>query len=252
MKSLSFWAKRNPVKARVIIVLLHVLLIALALNTGIELYKSGISLPVSLLYVITILFFVVALLYPSKRKKDSRFTRQQFYRVQKTCDFIIGACSFIMILGLANNYYNSDFQNAARAASSGLYKITDKKPTAEEILASLAYRNKSTLTHSEKRILKIAFRQQLKIYAKAKLQHDDEAAGKAVLIILSIIGAIGLLALLAGLACTLSCNGSEAGAILLAVLGTTAIIWLLVVVIRKISHHKKKESTAVPDTKNAN
>jgi len=115
-----------------------------------------------------------------------------------------------------------------------------EKPTAAAILASLAFRNKSTLTRPEKRILKTEFKHQLKVYVKAKLTKDDEAAKKAVLIILSIIGAVGLVFLLAALACSISCNGSTGIAVLVGILGLVAIIYLLTFAINKIQQHHKK------------
>ncbi len=238
MKRLSRWARLHPIKARTAIVLLHILLIVLAVFTGIALLTLGIMLPVFLLYATALLFITIVFFYPSKKEKSTRYTRQYFYPLQKTFDFIIGACSFLMITAIANKFYNEGIQGNAYAASTS---ITGKRPTAEEILASLSYRDKKTLTGTERRILKSTFRQQLKLYVKAKLQHDNDTATKVLLVILAIIAAVGLLYLLAALACTVACNGSAAGAILIALLGVAGVTWLLIFTIRKITHHKKKE-----------
>ena len=120
--------------------------------------------------------------------------------------------------------------------------ITKATPSAEEILASLQYRDKSSLTRQEKRILKEEFKKQIKIYAVAKITGNKDGASKAVLIILTIIAAIGLLTLLAALACSLSCNGSDAAAVIVGVLGAAAIIWGTIVLVNRISRGPKKKS----------
>jgi len=79
-------------------------------------------------------------------------------------------------------------------------------------------------------------------YTKAKLKGDKTTGEEIALIILTCIAAVGLLYLVAALACTLSCNGSDAAAIIVAVLGTVAVIWGAVAVIRSINrkHAKSK------------
>ena len=66
---------------------------------------------------------------------------------------------------------------------------------------------------------------------------------KYLFVLLAIIVAVGLLCLVAGLACSLSCSGSDVAAVFVGVVGTVAVIWLLVYVIKVISRPKKKEKT---------
>jgi hypothetical protein len=115
-----------------------------------------------------------------------------------------------------------------------------KDPTAEQILASLKYRDKSSLTRLEKRILKAEFKKQLKVWTLAKITGKKEEGDKAGLIILAIIGAIGLFFLVASLSCSLSCNGSDAAAVAVLLLGTAAIVLGLIAVIRSINRKKRK------------
>jgi hypothetical protein len=130
------------------------------------------------------------------------------YIRQKSCDFLLAASTFCMLLCLANKNTGSVYFSPSASASSGINIKETKKPTAAEILASLAYRDKSTLTRSEKRILKQEFKTQLKNYAIAKLSGNQAEGDRAGLIILAIIVALGLLYLVAALSCGIACNGS--------------------------------------------
>jgi hypothetical protein len=241
MTKLSLWAKYHPSKARIVIVLLHLLLNMLAVYTGIALLQPGLTLAAPLVYLAILLFFTTVLLYPGAKQTNKHFTKRHLYLIRKSFDVILAACSFLLVCFTANEYLNNNVFITAFTAGASVNTKDDKKQHAAEILASLTHRNKNTLTRSEKRILKNEFRRQLKVYIKAKLMKDDEEGSKALLIILAIIGAIGLTLLLGALACSIACNGSEAIAVLVGILGLTAIVFLLIVVIKKIKEHKKEE-----------
>ena len=241
MVKLSLWAKYHPAKARTLIIFMHLVLNALAVYTGFALMQLDINIPAVLIYITTLLFFAAVLLYPRRQGIHIYFNKRQLYRIRKSCDFTLGICSFILVCFTFNNYKNDANTIAAFTAQAASFSKGGEKPSASAILASLSYRDKKTLTRSEKRILKTEFRHQLKVYVKAKLTKDDEAAAKSVFIILSIIGAIGLTLLLASLACNISCNGSEAAAIIVSIVGLAAIIWTLIIVINAIKRHKKKD-----------
>ena len=76
------------------------------------------------------------------------------------------------------------------------------------------------------------------------IRGDRQAKADAGLKILAIVAAIGLLLLVGALACELSCNGSDAAAIIVGVLGTAAIIIGLVAVLKAI---KKKQQRRVQE-----
>ena len=79
------------------------------------------------------------------------------------------------------------------------------------------------------------------------MKGNKDGDAKAGLIIVTIIAALGLLYLVAALACSLSCNGSDAAAVVVLILGLAAIIWGTIAVINRISRgpkKKKKESPA--------
>ena len=159
---------------------------------------------------------------------------------------MLAATTFCMIVILAGN--NSiPSQIFQPLLGSTVSNSTKENKTVEEILASLKYRDKSTLTRQEKKILKQEFKNQLKIYTVAKLSGNKGDAGDAGLIILAIVAALGLLYLVAALSCSLSCNGSDGAAVAVVVLGTAAIVLGLVFVIKSINRKSRsKVETQAP------
>jgi hypothetical protein len=242
MRKLSLWGKNNPWKARLIIIFSHVILFQLAWFTGNELVSTGINLPGYLKYLIVLISFLTFITYPSAKNK-STYKIVSYYTRQKICDFLFALSTFGMVVCLTAPGENiSTFFSDIHASTLPSIEKGKTKPKAAEILASLEHRDKSTLTHSEKRILKKEFKKQIGIYIKAKITGDKEESGHAGLIILAIIGALGLFLLVSALACSLGCNGSGTGAIAVFVLGTAAIVFGLLAVIRAIERKGKKQS----------
>lgn len=190
--------------------------------------EMDITVPGNLGYITLLIFIMVALLYPSRNNTIS--SRKYFYIKQKSCDALLAACTFIMTVSITNNQLYPIATSSSYANSISI----SKPPTAEEILASLKYRDKKTLTKQEKKILKQEFKKQLKIFTKATLSGNKKDADNSALVVLVIIGAIGLTILLAALVCSISCGGADGLAVAVALLGLTAIIWASVALIRRI------------------
>ena len=242
MKTISYWARDNKVKARLLIILIKLLLAALAIYMALLTFSLNEHASVSFLYPVFLLFIVAVFLNSYFIDKRKNLSRHIFYRIQTSVYFIVSVCSFLVIFILANNYLFQITPGETSYAGVAFNNIvTPKKETAAEILESLKYRDKSTLTRYEKRILKKEFKKQLFIYVKAKATGDAHTAGEAGLIILTILGALGLFVLIASLSCSLSCSGSDTAAAIILLLGTAGIIWLSIFTIRKISHWKRKE-----------
>jgi len=240
MRKISLWARHHRPSAISSLIVIKLLLAALAYYIGSALLDLSIHIPFFVLLSAMAVFLLAALLYPSRRQYSG--SKKQRYTWQKSCDFTIAACCFLMIASLVNS--NGAVSGITDSFASQV--TTVKTPTAEEILASLKYRDKSTLTRQEKRILKDEFKKQLKLYAVAKVTGNKDGAGKALLITLTIIGAIGLLYLVAALACSLSCNGSDFAAVVVALLGTAAIVWLVIVLIKRITRGPKMKNKTEP------
>lgn len=236
MKQLSLWAKKNPRKARLIIIVSHLLILVLAWFTGSEISGLSDELPAYLKIIFVLVFIIAAFTYPVKKS-----TPGYSYAKQKTCDFLLALSTFGMVTGIAaSGEISFGTLSPLYASTPSAINNNKKDPTAEQILASLKHRDNSTLTRAEKRILKAEFKKQLKIWTLAKISGNKEKGGQAGLLILAIIGAVGLFYLVAALSCSLSCNGSDAAAIVVLLLGTAAIVLGLIAVIRSINRQKRK------------
>lgn len=235
MKKISYWASRHIKTARLLLVCIKFLLIALAYYTGMELYKMEVILPSDEInYIALLVLFIVIVIYP--RRTKTVLSKNRAYIKQKTCDFILPLCSFIIIATTVNN------GGAVTYHSSAYGSAILKNPTAQEILAS--GKTKAMLTRTEKKILKREFYKQLKIYASAKITGNEETSGKAWKIILAIIACVGLVYLLAVLACNLSCSGSDAAAAIVLVLGITGLVFGMIALMKRIHRGPKKPKEA--------
>ena len=236
MKQLSLWAKKNHRKARLIIIVSHLLILLLAWFTGSEISGLSDELPGYLKIIFVLVFIIAAFSYPVKKSKPG-----YSYAKQKTCDFLLALSTFGMATGIAaSGAISFGSLSPLYASTPSAINNNMKDPTAEQILASLKYRDKSTLTRAEKRILKAEFKKQLKIWTLAKISGNKGEGDKAGLLILAIIGAVGLFFLVAALSCSLACNGSDAAAIVVLLLGTAAIVLGLIAIIRSINREKRK------------
>lgn len=237
MKNISTWARQHIAEARICIVMLKVLLISAAFFIGNSLLSMKIILSEAAGIVFIFLFVLVALVYPYRQ---NRISKKLFYIKQKSCDFLLATAGFLMMIFFVNNRLYS-FLSPSNSYASRSATIKSDPPTAEEILKSLQYRDKKTLTRQEKRILKHEFKKQAKVYVKSKITGHKSEADKALLIILTIIGALGALYLVAALSCSLACNGSDAAALAVAILGLAGVIWATMAIIRRISRGAKKK-----------
>jgi fatty acid desaturase len=238
MRKISLWAKHHPLQAILFIIIIKILLAIIAFFIGSALLKMGFYIPFIVFIISIIVLLAAVFFYPSRH--FAGLSKKQFYIRQKSCDLAIAICAFVMIGTLVNNNFIIPHSTVSFASNS----IIKTSPTAEEILASLQYRDKSSLSKQEKKILKHEFKKQLKVYAKAKLRGKKDEAAKALWIILTVIAAVGLLFLLAALACSLPCSGAEGAAVAVMIIGLVAIIWGAVVLIKRISSGPKQKENS--------
>src|ERR1700752_3784405 len=100
MKKISAWAKKNPWKARLMIIVSHILILLLAWFTGSNISGLSDTLPGYLKIVFVLVFIIAAFSYPVK--KDHSIGRSGFlYAKQKTCDFLLALSTFGMVTGIA-------------------------------------------------------------------------------------------------------------------------------------------------------
>jgi len=234
MRKLSLWAKHHPAHARTIIIFSHCLLIYLGYFLGVQLLETNTVLSPLWLYLFIGIFFISGATYPSKK---GNYTKRKIY------DLVVACCSFFMVLCLSNQLNTPvsvyETAHATTAVNPSPYKYAE----AKKLLEQFKNGEKTKFTSKGKRIIRKEFNYQLLQYAKAKITGDKKSGEEAGLIILACIAAVGLFILLMGLACSLSCNGSDAAAIVVGVLGTAAIVWGLIALIRSIQRKKSHSKT---------
>jgi len=247
MKQISLWAKYHKTSARIIIVFSSLLLLIGGTITGSLLKDLNIILPKELLFAIALIYLIALIYYPVKSIKR-KLTGHNFYVRQKKMDCVLIASSFLLMACISNDGFKplnaiNIFQPAAASLpSTPGDSLTTKYKSITAFSASLKDANGNSLKWKEKK-------KQLLHQVKAIRKADELSEGaKIALIILSVIVALGLLALVASLACSISCSGSGAGAILVGVGGTALVVFLLVIAIRAINGKKKMkaEKQAVP------
>ncbi|HUR65019.1 MAG TPA: hypothetical protein VMZ03_01610 [Chitinophagaceae bacterium] len=238
MKELSLWAKEHVLSARIIIILSSFLLAALGIVTGLLLRDMQVSIPALALIFFSLTFITGILFYP--RKKTNR--RRIPYRRQKTCDTLLTGSVFLMILFLGNHprqilNYSSPFVPAS-ASHSSLPKDSSFKTykTVAAFTASMKDKDGKLRKWKERKKM---LKEQVRAIKHAKEPSDG---GKVALIALSVLVALGLIYLVAALSCSISCGGSGALAVIVAIGGTALVVFLLVVVIRRILGKKKRET----------
>ena len=220
MKKISLWAKHHPEWSWIIIIICQLLIYNAGMYTGGLLDSMGIHIPVLVFLISVSLFLLTFLIYPNATR------RQQSYAFQKTCDLLIGLSAFVCICF----YYNSNTRvtsiNAYSSLQGSLF-IKAKKDTSAN----------ATVTLSKKEQ-----RQQLKKYRSLmrqyKKEHPNDSSGKALVITLIVIGGLLGLGIVAALACSLSCSGADAAALLVGVGGIIGVIWLCVHLIKRVLRKK--------------
>lgn len=233
MRQISTWASQHVRAARLLIVLIKTTLYLLAAYTGLLLANTEITVSTDVVNaaVLCTVLFVLAL-YPNRNNKHIK--RKFSYARQKVCDFLLPVCSFLVIACAVNNAGSSSYFPVSFA--SGI--VSD--PTAAQILAS--GKTKAELTKKEKRILHHEFKKQLKNYAFAKIQNDQQKADYSWKIVLAVIALLGLTFILAALVCELSCSGSDAAAVAVGILGLAGLIWAFVAFVNHVKRPRKPKS----------
>jgi hypothetical protein len=247
MKKVSRWAKHHIVPARIIIVFSFITLTLLGILTGTLLSGMDIYLPAALMMGMVTIYLTGLIAYPAKSLKGKKMTAAAFYIRQKSCDLLLAASTFCMIVYFSNQpgqllRYSTSLNAAIPTHTSFPKDSTVKihKPIAA-FAASLKDETGKKLKWKERRKL-------LKEQVKSIKKSDLSRGAKIALIILSVFVAAGLLALILALSCELSCSGAEGAAVLVGVGGVILIGLLLVLVIRGILGKKRKKKRDIaPD-----
>lgn len=242
MRQISFWAKAHKWQSRAIIVLIYILLNIIGFFTGQLLKDIHVIIP-SFYFTGYILFTIILwVCYPGKHTRPVIKVSSYVYR--KTFDLLLGAVTYLMIIYAGNNKEHLFMKSEPAQA----FKVVHSKdsayynnPLIRNFIETIQKNDVNKLTTKQK--IKLV-KQQIKIVQKDKTLSKGE---KAILIILSVFVAMGLLAGVGALSCSLSCSGSEAAAAIVGLGGTFLIIFLLVVVIKRITKGRRKKDIQVEE-----
>jgi uncharacterized membrane protein len=239
MRKISLWAKNHKLQARLSIVIIYILLNGLGIITGILLHELKITFSTVVLSSLTGIFLSAVFLYPSKYEKGEKLSRQKFYIKQKSCDFILAASTFCVVIFLGNRpdkfFFSTSIIHATVLNPTRVNDSVKAYKTITSFSASMKDANGKLLKWKErKKLLKEQVRE-------IKGSNELSTGSKIVLIILSAVVAAALLYLVAALSCTLSCSGSDGAALLVGIGGLALVIFLLVIAIRAINGKKGKK-----------
>lgn len=240
MKRISVWARHNQFQARIVIIISWILLTLIGIYIGITLKEMNSIMPKSILAISIIGYLIIFLIYPFKGQRKTK-TIISFYVWQKTCDMVVAVASFLIVICVANNpkILFSGYQIAFAVNMEKMLTPSDSIHTTYKSIKefSLAMKGKDGRLLSWKERKKLLKTQVHEIRKADGISKNN----KGLLIFLSVIVALGLLVLLGAAACSLSCNGSDAAAAIVGIGGTIVLVWLLILVIRKINGKSKKK-----------
>lgn len=225
MKNLSYWGKQHPVQARMIITLCHVLLVINAFTLGLLSYFNDIAVAWWVPLALGNLFFLAYFFYPSKCVRAGLFRHS--YQKQKALDFIlVSSYALLISIGL-NQWAFAPNQTTFSSSPNAVLMAQKLKPETQE-----------ELSRKDKKLNLRAAIQSIKTNLKTikeELKAADSKGGKGWLIALTIVLALALGYVVTGLSCSIACSGQEGLAWAALIVGWAGIIWLSIIVIKKIA-----------------
>ena len=243
MYRLSLWGRHHVWTARFLILASYVLLNGLGWALGEQLALNGIYLTQAHFYLGTVLVLIPFFAYPSKhRKKDFK----HFYRFQKTCDGLLVAGTFVLIVCLAQPQSLPEPWMGLHAGATEVVTPTTTKPAVQKKSVFRKVANGAIKWLGVDRAVQKKIVKQWQQIQKGYKQ--TSTGGKIALITLSILIAIAVLYLVAALSCSLACSGNDALAVIVLFLGVGAVILLLVKVIQRITRGPKPKAPAATDS----
>lgn len=240
MKKISFWAKNHVWESRLLIILFYILLNCIGIFVGRLLSELDVLLTGSFFTLCTIITLFLWIYYPVK-KSTGKVRKLSAYSTRKLFDFSLITVTFLMIIYIGNHWEYLSIKvenaNATKIIRTTKDSAFENSILIKSFISSIKNTDVNKLSQREKiRIIK-------KQVKKIDEQKEMSKEGKIALIALSVIVAIGLLYGVAFLSCSISCGGSQALAIIVAVGGLALVLFLLIKVIKRISKgpSKKKE-----------
>lgn len=243
MMSLSYWAKKHILQARLLIVLLHTLGITLAFEMGVVSYVwNGRAWPLSVLVVLAAVMLGLRVFFPAS--VGCMLSERLYWR------------SRVMMGALVLTIWSFVAVSANRTAEWANMPdpISQVVPHAQVPVAygQLPYlMTESAAVQKGKSLLKgwSTWKKryiQKKIYRAMRNQPKNEEAA-VLLTILTILVACALALLIASLSCELSCSGQESASILLLIVGGGGLIVGTIAVIASIWRKNRNNPATAPE-----
>jgi hypothetical protein len=244
MKQISIWAYSHVWKARLLVILLHILLVTIAIYWGIQFNVLDGQVIEAALYLLTVIYLLLYLLYYGVK----RWKRYYWYRaVMHTTMALV---SFLLVFAYTASIRNFESNNSVMASVIEPSKNGQKfkHPEAEQLLQLIKKGEVTKLKKAERKLLRSELKYQLHRFKEARQKGDKENSGNAGLIILTIVLALVAFIGVSSLACEISCNGNDGAAVVVFLLGTAAIVFLMIVVFKSLKKRKQPSGTTKSET----
>lgn len=226
MKKIAFWAREHKRAARFTIIACYLFLNIIGLFLGDLIHSFKIEFTPLFFGFVTLMTIFGWMIYPSKSRK---YQYKNFFARQKSADLLLISATFLFIVYVGNslNSHRNSYPNSLQAASI-VHTNTGTNVSANTVAK----------TNLSKKSLRKKIRTEFKKLRKAYKESSDSQ--KTIYIILAVLAAAGLVWLLSAAACSISCSGSEALAIVVFTLGLGGIVFGLVKLIQRITRGKPK------------
>lgn len=240
MKKISFWAKAHIWQSRLIIIISFILLNIVGVFIGELLNDLHVNIQTLYFEISVILVLILCIAYPVQNVSRRYPSYHSSYAQRKLCDFFLGAITLFMTVYIGNHWKDYPVNNEQVQAFNIVRHPADSVSNQNLLIKNFIKLIKNPdVTKLSKREKMLLIKNQIKTIKHSKELSKGE---KIALIILSVVVAIFLLFGVLALSCSLSCSGSDALAIIVGLGGTFAIIFLLVIILKRINHGRKKKS----------
>lgn len=241
MRKLTSWANTHPWTARLIIIVANLCLyLGMMILAGVlQLLQVAIPLALSLALMISLSAAAVLLSIIKKRAGLSVKTNTGYWLVRAKYAMVLLASLMLVFsfyyynwhvaVASQGNVYSSQPQGTAKPVKPDYQQYSNK---------DLFYKDYTTYANSlSRKELRSEYR-----HYRAMQKENQATGGDIALIILIILGALVLTYLLLALACSVSCAGSDAGAIAIAIVGLAGIIWGTIALIKGVKRRRLREA----------
>jgi len=236
MKTIAFWARRNVLLARSLLIVGYTSLIGAALYLGFLSFLEDIIISQK-----TSLFFfsvlLIAIFFYPRKKAGSSFGHSFFYR-KKLSDWAITTAVFFLVFTHTNRALHRWIPGTAGQEGQARLTYWPEAELKKSLRAQKKWERKQRRMErkkrkAEKRRWIKELKSQLKSWKKQRKLMKKQNSGDDLLFVLYISAMIGVLILFIGLlVCALSCSGLGIAAAIVGLGGLGLAMVLLVIGIR--------------------